>query len=722
MHEETAPVGTDLGTAVIKPCEPVIAGSMGEWKIRYIVGAAGIDEGGTIKIAQRFASDWQKPQFENPEEAGYTTVQTNGAAKLKVRFNPKGLYRPWMKCVEIDVYDGSLAPGDFVEIVYGNRSGGSPGIRAQSFQESHHEFRIFVDPTNACSPKPLPQNPGFPVINGEAEKLIVILPSQTVCGEAANIHLRGEDKWGNPAPAWPETELVWEGDMAAEIDKSTFTLTANEGGNGRVIAKYHGQEYSSNPITIFAEEPQLKRYWGDLHAQSDATVGTGTEEEYFRFARDVAALDFTSHQGNDFQMTDEDWQRLNNTVRQFHCDGEFVVFPGYEWSGNTTAGGDRNVFYREEGMPILRSSHWQTADIPASNLSPAHPVTELFSKLHQHVDAQKVLLGAHVGGRYADISLGFDEKLGPLVEVVSCWGIFEWLIFDAFEKYFHIGIMANSDGHKGRPGAEGPGAGEFGISGGLTCVLAESQTRDAIFTALKNRRCYATTGTRIDLDFSVNGASMGEIIQSETGEIVVRAKAKGSAPVEKIQLFRGKELLQEQYAPEFSEIKNSHRLRLAWKGSRMRGRGRRVTWDGEIRFENCRLQKAQPWSFDSPSDGILEQNDQLIRFTSHTTGDSDGLDLWLEDASRGTIIFDSAAGKWEIDLSQLSKIQRRDFGGLDMEAWIERYPKTPESYELSLKSTFPAPEKEYNPYWMKTIQCDGQMAWGSPIYVKPKLT
>ena len=36
--------------------------------------------------------------------------------------------------------------------------------------------------------------------------------------------------------------------------------------------------------------------------------------------------------------------------------GEFVCVPGYEWSGNTGMGGDRNVFFRNEGRPIRRSS------------------------------------------------------------------------------------------------------------------------------------------------------------------------------------------------------------------------------------------------------------------------------------------------------------------------------------------------------------------------------
>src|SRR5438094_8022618 len=127
-------------------------------------------------------------------------------------------------------------------------------------------------------------------------------------------------------------------------------------GEGSLHAEVRSGSMScwSNPVRVYrkGDEPRWKKYWGDLHAQSDATVGTGTEEEYFTFARDVARLDFVSHQGNDFQVTDEAWKKLNDTVRMFHRDGSFVVFSGYEWSGNSTAGGDRNVWHLEEARPI----------------------------------------------------------------------------------------------------------------------------------------------------------------------------------------------------------------------------------------------------------------------------------------------------------------------------------------------------------------------------------
>src|SRR4051812_5301648 len=469
---------TRLGSVTLNPCEPVVAGSMGQWTITLIVGAAGIDEGGTIKVAQRFASDWEPSQFDRPEASGYTTVTTTGEPKLKPRYDRKGQDRPWMQCIVIDVYDGSLAPGDTVTVVLGDRSNGSPGIRAQTFQETKHEFRVFVDPTNACVARAVPDCPTFPVIAGEMVELVCI------AGDSRDdVFVKGQDKWGNPTPA--------PGDVQITRDGACF------------FAKSESLKLSCRSNPIPNNNSKYKHFWGDLHAQSDATVGTGTEEEYFRFAREVARLDFCSHQGNDFQVTDEDWKRLNDQVRAFHKNGEVVVFPGWVWSGNSPVGGDRNVIFLDEDQPIWRSSHWQVPQIAENDQTPAHTAADLFARVRAH-NPERTLLASHVGGRYADIRdpKYFDEKLGPLVELVSCWGVFEWMLWDAFDMGYIVGVMCNSDGHKGRPGAEGPGAGQFGIPNGLTCVLAEAKTRDAIFRALKSGRCYGTTGARIDLDFT----------------------------------------------------------------------------------------------------------------------------------------------------------------------------------------------------------------------------
>ena len=108
---------------------------------------------------------------------------------------------------------------------------------------------------------------------------------------------------------------------------------------------------------MMIRDGQYSGYWGDLHGQSGESIGIGTSRSYFDFARNKAFLDVTSHQANDFQVNNAFWQFLNELTAYHHEPGRFVTFPGYEWSGNTAVGGDRNVYFRDEGRQIHRSSH-----------------------------------------------------------------------------------------------------------------------------------------------------------------------------------------------------------------------------------------------------------------------------------------------------------------------------------------------------------------------------
>jgi hypothetical protein len=716
MTKDSSPL-PPLGLADIKPNTPVLAGSLGTWTLTYTVGSYGIDSGGQIKVAFPLVSDWQDPQFERPDESGYTTVTTNGPAEIAVSWQPLGYIRPWTKCIVIDVFAGSLEPDNTITIVYGDRSQGSPGIRAQSYQEARFECRVAVDPTNSSDPRPIAQSPQLAIVPGPAERLVCLLPSQARIGGPVKAFLKGEDLWRNPTPPAEEVKLRWVG--GGEVTIQAHTISASSAASGYVEA--HSKSFSarSNPIR-FVEDDARTPYWGDLHGQTKTTVGTGSEDEYFSFARDWARLDFASHQGNDFQMDDAYWAHINATTRQFNQEGRFVVFPGYEWSANSPAGGDLNVFYRSEGQPILRSSHWLVPHVPEDDLSPAHPADVFFERMKTQVAADQVLLCAHVGGRYANIRDYFDPDLFGLVELVSCWGVFEWMLWDAFDKGYIVGVMANSDGHHGRPGAEGAGLTDFGMANGLTCVLADSLTRDAVFDALQARRCYGTTGDRILLDFSADGHPMGSVIERTSGTVRLSAAVSGTGPLEALQLFRGRELIQDLRPEAFQTLQSSRRLRVSWSGSRERGRQRRAVWDGEIRLTGATLQRAETVDFDVPADGILEQTADHVRFRSRTTGDRDGIDLWLDNAAAGQVQFDSAQGHCTVELSDLTDSAPRqtvEFGGLDLQVTIERYPESPQTLHLALEHTLSVSSAARTPYFVKTTQVDGQMAWSSPIYI-----
>ncbi len=715
-----------LGVVRLSPSGPVVAGTYGQWTFVYTVGDYGLDEGATIKLAQRSPSDWGVPQFDRPTEEGYTTVTTTGRAHLRCRYDTKAHERPWFKCLVFDVFDGYFEPGDTITVTLGDQSQGSVGIRAQSFQETEHEFRLLVDPTNACVARPLPSSPRVAVIAGEPVKLVVIVPTQAVVDEPVEVFVRGEDVWGNPTAVPQPLTLAWEGDAPARFVNGK--LMATGAGTGQVLAAAGNRMARSNPLTFHVTPPKLQRYWGDLHAQTEATVGTGTEQEYFTFARDQARIDFASHQGNDFQMTDEDWDRLNRVVAQFHVDHGFVVFPGYEWSANTPAGGDRNVFYREEGMPIIRSSHWQVPQVPEDDVTPAHPADVFFQRLREKVDLNKVLVGSHVGGRYADIRRYFDPQLAPLVELVSCWGVFEWLLWDAFDAGHVVGVMCNSDGHKGRPGAEGPGAGKFGIGSGLTCALAVSLTRTAIFDALHQRRCYGTTGPRIDLDFQIDGQPMGSVVNVALASppdrsLHLTATACCPEPIEAMILYRGREPVQVLRPAAFDQLGDSRYVRVAWRGARMRGRGRRVDWSGSLHAEDARILDVRTYAFDSAADGITHYDKTVVRFRSQTTGDTDGLILELDQATRGRLVLDTAAGRCDIDLARLpgdAEPRAFDLGGIDMGVRFQRYPDPGQLRDrvLHLETMVEPTLGRTTPWFVKILQCDGHMAWSSPIYLR----
>jgi hypothetical protein len=691
-----------------------VAGCFGTWTITLVVGSLGIDEGGTIKLAQRYASDWQTPQLDRPTEPGFTTVRTSGRAKVAPHFEKKGHVRPWMKCLVLDVFDGTLAPGDTVTIVLGDRSHGSPGIRAQTFAESCHEFRILVDPTNACVVERLPGSPVFPVVAGEAIELVAIAPTRASPGEPVDVFVKGQDLWGNPTPPPDDLRLAWEGTADAALDGRRLIFRAP--GSGFVLVSGGGMSGRSNPVTCDAEPPALRRFWGDLHAQTGTTIGSGSDEEYFAFARDVARLDFASHQGNDFQVGDESWRELQETVRRFQRDGRFVVFPGYEWSANTSGGGDRNVIYRSEDEPIFRSSHWQVPAVPEDDRSPAHPASVLFDRLRVHVGADNAIVAAHVGGRYADVKRYHDGDLCRLVEVASCWGVFEWLLWDALEAGQIVGVVCNSDGHKGRPGAEGPGAGEFGIAGGLTCVLAPELTRDAVFEALRERRCYGTTGPRIDLSFEIDRRPMGSELAAQ-GDVEATASVRTAGPVESLVLLRGREPVFEARPAAFEDLGSSRRIRVRWQGARIRGRGRRIDWSGAIRVEGAGIERARTFAFDSAADGITGQTEREVRFRSQTTGDADGIDLWLDQSERGRVAFESPIGRCEASFEELAPERSFGFGGLDAGVTIRRYPERVADSELDFRIALTPPPGRPTAYLVKATQVDGHMAWSSPVYV-----
>ena len=729
------PINTDphhVGRASITPADPVVAGQLGSWTITYEVGAYGYDEFARLKIASRFASDWGSPQFTDPAGANYATVRLKSRSPTTVAalsWEPRGYIRPWFKCLVVAIRDGSLYPGDKIHVTIGDRSGGGPGSRAQTFRERGCEFRLLVDPFGTDLYSVLEPSPQLDIVGGGIHRLVVIAPTTVRPGEPFEALVKAEDVWGNPCERFAgEVNLTVKGAPLEGLpNETTFrrgefavaTLSglriASAAAESRITAAYGWYRAESNLIRALSPG-EAKTWWGDLHGQTRATVGTGTIEEYFAFGREIALLDMMCHQANDFQVTDEEWRRLRREIDRVHEDGRCVIFVGYEWSGMTPGGGDRNVMFRGDIAALHRSSHAEVDDMRDA-ATDCFPVTELFA---QFAGRDDVLLIPHIGGRYADIVGFHDPALEPVVEIYSDWGRFEWLLEDAIKQGYKVGVVANSDGHKGRPGASHPGASTFGAYGGLTCVLAESLTRDAVFEAIKARRRYGVTAAqRIHVELAVNGLPMGAAGRTD-GVVKVSGRAVGTGPIERIDVFRGLDHIRmvSPYTPESFE--GSQRYRIAWAGSRVRGRDRLTTWDGHVELSAGRFLDAATFAMENPEKGIRERSARRVSCVSNTTGDDDGLDVTIDAPADAVLRFHSPVIRLQMKLSELSDGHTVTFpaGGVDLRVFVRRLPARGYASELKFDHTDPSPMRgRCHPYWIRVTQEDGAQAWTSPVYL-----
>ncbi len=713
------------GRATLSPAGPITAGSWGSWQLFYTAGSYGIDENGTLLVAWRFASDWGKPQTSDPSAPNYVSARTDSrSCQVAPRYDPKGYIRPWRACLAIDISDGTLLPGETISITYGDRSGGSAGTRAQTFVEKAFCFRTMIDAQGSGQYVTLPSSPTAEIVAGEAERLVAIVPSEAQTGRPFALLVKAEDGWGNPATSYSGAIALEDasGSIANVPDRYTFqpgdrgvrrfgNCAVNRPGifTIRVRALDGSLAGESNPLKALEAPGPYRPYWADLHGQSGETVGTNSARDYFAFARETSALDVSGHQANDFQITAPVWEEIKAAANDANEPGQFVAFVGYEWSGTTAGGGDRNIYFLGCQGDLMRSSHAQISDL-SDLATDRYPV----SKLHEELAGRKDLfIIPHVGGRPSDLAY-HSAALEPLVELYSSWGEFEWMLRESIARGYRVGVAAGSDGHKGRPGSSYPGASAFGVYGGLTCILAQDLTRNGIGEALMARRCYATSGQRIIVRASCEDRPIGSQFSLDRPP-AFDLEIVGTEELEQIELWRGNELLHRW--PPIQE-RSADQLRLSWKGARVRGRARMARWDGALTVEGGRIRAVEGYAFDSPAEGVQDWDAKSVSWRSITTGDTDGILVTLEAQADTLLAVDTPLVATEISWSEIGNRRVRiAAGGVDLELRIERRPIGLQARRFKASFRPASNPSGEQAYWIRALQRDGAKAWTSPWYI-----
>ncbi|WP_431283949.1 DUF3604 domain-containing protein [Humitalea sp. 24SJ18S-53] len=740
----------EIGSVALLDEGDVVAGSYASFTLVFTAGRFGMDDTGSIRICTRQVSDVARPQFTNPKAANYVSAEASNGALLSLAFDPKLAMRPWSRTITVTVVRGFLSPGDTLTVRLGDRRGGSPGLRMQTYCEDPFRFLVLADVFAACNWALLPGQPAVKVVPGPPVTHRAILPTLRRTGDVFSLLLRADDAWGNPSAGLSGMVRLRSSAPVAGLPDSFdwpagarahriegLTTAATEAlridwldAAGQVLV-------TSNPLRVAPTE--LLPFWADLHGQSGESVGSGNIVQLASYARDLAGVDAICHQANDFQVTAAAWAHFNEVFADFDEPGRFVFLPGYEWSGNTALGGDRNVIFPDEGRTIRRSCHALVEDL-SDAATDALDARELHSALR--AEGLPVLCVPHVGGRYANLFFAHDRALERAVEVHSDWGTFDWLLEDAFAVGARVGIVANSDGHKGRQGASHPGGSQFGSYGGLTCLLAQKLDRAGIFDALMRRHHFATTnGTRVFVDTRValateaaahiddpalGGAATGRTRNAMMGDIladVVDAEAvfsldiQSASPIERVILMNRTEAL-EVWRPACPP--GARRIRVMWEGSEYRGRGRETFWDGSVSLTGngwSGVRAINRWNIDHQFAATPDRLD----FHGVTTGGAQGFEAILDDAATGTLEIATNLVTASIPVADIgAEDVVFEAGGLGRRLRVFRLPDVNPNTALRLTRTVALRPDADNALFLRAVFEDGCVAWSSPIYLIPR--
>ena len=719
--------------------ENIEAGEWGTWELVYHVGRLGVDDGGRIFLLFNAVADWGSFQFDNPGGAGYVSVRTDGNARVFAHENSRHAGpRPYWGGIIITVREGNLIKGNKVYVTLGDRSGGSPGIRAPTIV-SHlaHEFRFMVDPLNAVNPVRVNDSPSTKIVGGETVRLQALWPSEATSGGHTWLLVKAKDKWGNPAKSYngtirisapgfrnlPATYSFAENDKGYHRfedipvpETGEHVIGISDTGNSKLAAQ-------TNVMTV-KNDGDLRPYCGDLHGQH--VRGSSNLNQYASYARGFAGIDFMSWAVNDFHITGATWDAIQKTSEQFNHPGRFVVFPGYEWSGITGRGGDHNVIYLTENQPLYRSAYVEEDLRGYDHTMDRYTVNSLIRSL----TADNVFLMPHIGGRRANLDY-YDPDLMPFIEIYSDHGQFEWFLEEALTRGLKVGFTASSDDVYGKLGDSIPGVRLFAVHGGLTCVYAKALNRHDLWRAFKARRVYGTTGERMQLRFKTGDHWLGEEIY-QTVPPVFTVEAGGTAGIERIEIYRGTEVA---YTDRPEAGKNNDRIKIIWRGAASRERARQTIWRGKIRVDGAELKKITRYRLDYPTELLVQESGNAVSFDTFTAGDEDGVILDLDSTAAGTLYFDAAinarsqfgaggkeknAVNLEIPLTETSERDLvYDAGGVDREIVVRRvasdYPG-----RVTFTWTDEQLQSQTTAYWVRVLQEDGATAWSSPIFVTPE--
>ncbi len=569
-------------------CEPhvAMAGQVGTWKFTYIT-AAPLPKKTRLRFdlqTQGRDIDWEVPSCSPSATSNviYAQLEDGTLLQAKAIESPESI-TPFFEFS----LPSPLKIGESITIVVGQplKSKAAPsksGNMAQKTTQRRRSFLLSIDPKGTGN---FQEAEVFSMdVRGNAlDHIQILCPSFVTKNKRFDVMVRFEDAYGNLTSHAPEGTLIeLTHDQFREnlnwklfVPETGFVvlpnLYFNEAGTYKIcLRNLQTKEcFYSAPLRCL-ESGDRKMFWGVLHGESDRVDSTDNIEACLRHFRDDRAFNFygTSCFESLEETSNEIWKLVLQYTAEFNEDHRFSTLLGWQWEGEGGQEGLRHVVYGKDGKPIFRKK-----DAKYSSLE----------KLYKHFPPKEYIsIPCYTMGKNQGFDFrSFDPDIERVVEIYNAWGCSEMSakegnpfpilsntskgsaeylpgsIRTALNRNCRFGFCAGGLDDRGSY-ADFFESDQEQYSPGMTAIIAPELSRENLLDALYRRSCYATTGEKIIVDFSISGQPIGSECNTEDrpGLAINRhlvGFVAGTSKIKEVQIIRNGEIFHTLH-PDSHEI------------------------------------------------------------------------------------------------------------------------------------------------------------------------
>ncbi|MBM3192047.1 MAG: DUF3604 domain-containing protein [Chlamydiae bacterium] len=509
------------------------------------------------------AIDWQIPQTNTKVKDNLIWMQLPQGTVVAA----KALQGKSKVCPQFEfVLPSEVKAGEEITILLGSPEPKAQGSTPQVYVQRRRPFHLYID-TKGSGDYKEPEVFTLDVKGNELKNIRIITPSMVSKNERFDVIVRFEDCHGNLTANAPEGTLIdFSYDQLREnlnwklfVPETGFinlpNLYFNEPGIYRIkLVNSHSKEaFYSSPIKCIESDSSASIYWGVFHGEFERFDAAAQIESCLRYCRDDLAYHFFASSAFDTEeeTSNETWKMISLQIAEFNEEDRFVTYLGSQYEDSEE--GLRQLVFSKDNKPLLRKKDAKSTSL--KKIYKSHSPKELIG-IPSFTMSKKTVYD------FTD----FSSEYEPVVEIYNAWGSSECTKEEGNLKPITAhGKSGTEEDPKGsirralnlghRFGFVAGGLDDRGVfasfypsdqvqyTPGLTAVISSSQSRDGIFQALKDRRCYATTGARMIINLEIAGLPMGCILSTKTkpGLIYnryIRGYVIGTTPLKKIEIFR----------------------------------------------------------------------------------------------------------------------------------------------------------------------------------------